>query len=678
MCYMRFLKLISLLVILNVSFLCLSGCCILKQNKQEITELPEKELHLSRQDVAFARALANYASGILNQNSNPGHAVTNYLNALKLSPGEQVIYTTLANYYFQQKKPDKAVEIMEQACEENPSSFTAHLRLAMVAEKAGQLDKARQEYKKAVKLEPENYKPYIQLSSIYLKQGNQTNAFACLEQCLGQVENKTPVYRLLGDLHAQKQKAAAGKIKRRHLEQAIHYYQQADTPPHDELWLAYLERLADVCVVNNNIKQAVNCLNTILKHRPDNVEIQKKLILCYIQDNKRRKAVELLKKLEKQQGENPEIQYYLGQLYEKIGDKKQAIFHLTNVCEAGPSNPMPYLQLAALYGMNEPEKAIQTLKTGLKYTQESPRLLEFLAQMYHAHDQLEKSLKAYRRLETIVGETNDEQVTDFFIINYAAVARERGLNQKAMSLYKKAISQNTFVMQPYIELASLYLEESKENKAIETMEKAVQIMPDNPFAQYYLGVFYNFAREFDRALRQFKKTEQTAEHFPDIFNADFYYNYGAACERTGDFVKAEELLHKSIKLDPENANALNYLAYMWAEQNRNLDLGLIFIRHALDNDPENGAFLDTQAWLYYKKKDYDKALEIIKWAIFFINDDPKIAEHMGDILYALKEPDQAGQWWLYSLKLDSRNQELKEKMLLHNIEIPQPLSNINQ
>ncbi|KKU44508.1 MAG: Pyridine nucleotide-disulfide oxidoreductase, partial [Microgenomates group bacterium GW2011_GWA2_46_7] len=74
-----------------------------------------------------------------------------------------------------------------------------------------------------------------------------------------------------------------------------------------------------------------------------------------------------------------------------------------------------------------------------------------------------------------------------------------------------------------------------------------------------------------------------------------------------------------FELGPDNPEALNYLGYIYAEENRNLDEAEQLVKKALDIDPDNGAYLDSLGWVYYKKgvftlRTLKDAIEIKKYA----------------------------------------------------------------
>ena len=60
---------------------------------------------------------------------------------------------------------------------------------------------------------------------------------------------------------------------------------------------------------------------------------------------------------------------------------------------------------------------------------------------------------------------------------------------------------------------------------------------------------------------------------------------------------------------PRMRMALNYLGYMLADRDTRLDEALGYIRRAVALDPQNGAYLDSLGWVYYKMGNYDLAEE---------------------------------------------------------------------
>jgi len=83
--------------------------------------------------------------------------------------------------------------------------------------------------------------------------------------------------------------------------------------------------------------------------------------------------------------------------------------------------------------------------------------------------------------------------------------------------------------------------------------------------------------------------------------------------------------------DPQAAATLNYLGYMNADRGVKLDESLSFIKQALTLEPNNGAYLDSLGWAYFKLGKYDLAEENLNKAAVHMGSDPTVQEHLGDL-----------------------------------------------
>ncbi|MDE6578799.1 MAG: tetratricopeptide repeat protein [Muribaculaceae bacterium] len=118
---------------------------------------------------------------------------------------------------------------------------------------------------------------------------------------------------------------------------------------------------------------------------------------------------------------------------------------------------------------------------------------------------------------------------------------------------------------------------------------------------------------------------------------------------------------------PDNAMTLNNYAYFLTESDGDLDKALDYISKAITSDPENPTFLDTYAWVLFKRKDFKQALEYQKKAIDIATQKGEelsadYFHHLGDILFMNHEPAEALENWEKAFKLEPENQLLKKKV----------------
>ena len=112
---------------------------------------------------------------------------------------------------------------------------------------------------------------------------------------------------------------------------------------------------------------------------------------------------------------------------------------------------------------------------------------------------------------------------------------------------------------------------------------------------------------------------------------------------------------------------MNNCAYFLACNDRELDHALDLITKAVAGRPDDTTTLDTYAWVLFKRRDYEKAKEIIDRTLEISNDDgdeisAEILEHAGDIYFMLREPEQALEFWKKALATDPDSEILKRKV----------------
>ena len=125
---------------------------------------------------------------------------------------------------------------------------------------------------------------------------------------------------------------------------------------------------------------------------------------------------------------------------------------------------------------------------------------------------------------------------------------------------------------------------------------------------------------------------------------------GAMFEKIKNFDAAESAFRSVLKDDPDNAGALNYLGYMLADRNVRLEEANKLISRAVELDPQNGAYLDSLGWVFYRQNQLDKAADQLRRALEKIGKDPTVHDHLGDVYFKQGKVKEAIAQWQASLK----------------------------
>ena len=146
--------------------------------------------------------------------------------------------------------------------------------------------------------------------------------------------------------------------------------------------------------------------------------------------------------------------------------------------------------------------------------------------------------------------------------------------------------------------------------------------------------------------------------FPD--NTVIVFQLGAVFERAGQFVEAEAAFRRVLDRNPEDAQTLNYLGYMLAERGEQLDESVSLILRALEIDPNNGSYLDSLGWAYFKQDQFELAEPPLRRAGDQLQGNSVVQDHLGDLLYNIERYAEAVVVWERALAGDRDGVDLSE------------------
>ncbi|MDD5521092.1 MAG: tetratricopeptide repeat protein [Kiritimatiellae bacterium] len=350
--------------------------------------------------------------------------------------------------------------------------------------------------------------------------------------------------------------------------------------------------------------------------------------------------------------------------YLSLKETDKAIEALKKACLKSPGNSQPLIDLAvACEKTGRMGEAITYFREAIKVSPRMDGLYRELALIYF---QQKKNKEALNLLKEGIAKVSPPDAIVTFCFNFGKLHESVGLEDHAIEFYKLAGTSKKQWPDPFIRIAAIYMKNNIP-KALQTIDHALKTMPNEPKLLFLLGLLYSADKQFEKAIEAFKRTEKTVETAGTEsekakLNPVFYINYGSAFEKDGKYSKAEEVFRKCINMYPDSHEVLNYLAYMWAERGEKLEEGLKHVNKAIELNPDNGAYIDTLGWIYYKQKKYDKALEQIQKARELIKNDPTITEHLGDIYFALNDKQKALLHWKQSFIMDQNNKSLVEKL----------------
>ena len=170
--------------------------------------------------------------------------------------------------------------------------------------------------------------------------------------------------------------------------------------------------------------------------------------------------------------------------------------------------------------------------------------------------------------------------------------------------------------------------------------------------------FYKNSKQYEEAIEYYSMV--IASLNDEDIKSDLLYRRGGSYERMGEYKKADKDLLESLKINPDDAYVLNYLAYSWLERNYKIDEAIIMLEDAYALKSNDPYIIDSIGWAYYLVEDYVKAEKFLKRAVELMPDDPIVNDHYGDILWKLNRKIQARYFWANALEMEDIKKEMLE------------------
>jgi len=234
----------------------------------------------------------------------------------------------------------------------------------------------------------------------------------------------------------------------------------------------------------------------------------------------------------------------------------------------------------------------------------------------------------------------------------------------ALEKFEKALLLSDNDPRLYLEVVDLCLKADKPDRGAWWLAQAREKFNRLPELPFYESQLLGYLLRWEEALHAMDlAADLAAQYQPSFLTAEFYFHYGVMAERAGQHAKAVGHFLSCLEVDGDHAASLNYLAYMWAEQGENLVVAEDYVRRALEQEPQNPAYLDSLGWVLYQQGRYEEALSSLEEAVgHSLQPDPTIVEHLGDVLVKLGRPEEAVTSWQRVLGVEGVSAEVAVKI----------------
>lgn len=193
--------------------------------------------------------------------------------------------------------------------------------------------------------------------------------------------------------------------------------------------------------------------------------------------------------------------------------------------------------------------------------------------------------------------------------------------------------------------------------ALRSAHRAVEMAPDTATTWVLLGTLLQENERFAEAIGVWRSV---LDRFPDEEGLEMELAF--CLDRSGDTAGAEAVMRAVLERRPDDPAVLNFLGYLLADRNLKLDEAAELVRRALEYEPDNGAFVDSMGWVYYRLGRLQDAREQLERAERLTGGDPIVHEHLGDVYRDLQLLDLARDQYRRSLARDGSNDRVRAKL----------------
>lgn len=169
--------------------------------------------------------------------------------------------------------------------------------------------------------------------------------------------------------------------------------------------------------------------------------------------------------------------------------------------------------------------------------------------------------------------------------------------------------------------------------------------------QFALGDMLRMEDRFDEAEVAYTAAIELQTEVSEDDWVLFFYR-GIAHEQSDDWVAAEADFRRSLQLNAEQPQVLNYLGYGLVDRGEKLDEALAMIERAVAADPNKGYIIDSLAWAYFRLGRYEEALAPMERASLLEPVDPVVTDHLGDVYWMVGRKLEAEFQWHRALSFD--------------------------
>jgi tetratricopeptide (TPR) repeat protein len=573
-------------------------------------------------------------------------SIDSYKKALELRPNSPAIMERLAEIYAKSQRIREAVAEAQLVLKADADNVDAHRLLARVYVRnlgdmsggPGQeenLARAVEQFQAILKIQPDDAFSALWLARLYRFENKHDDAEKVLRGVLNHDADNGQALEQLSQLLVDEGRS----------QDAIDLLEKAagDTSSPEAFDL-----LGDAYTQQKNYAKAESAYRKAVDEDPDDPGHRHGLAQSLLSQDKYVEALEQYTKLSQLEPGTAENYLRMAQLDRRQGKLDDAEASLLRAKQLSPGSIEVLYNEALLYeDENRYDDAVKVLTdaiSGVKKNQSGTDdnsnalaiLYEQLGQAYQQARKYPEAIQTFQEMEKLGPDS--QKRAELLLI---AVYRDNRQIDLAIAQARKALDASPKDPGLTVSLAMLYGEKSDPAQGIKILQGLLQGNEADQEIYIDIAQVQERGKLYADAEQSAQKAEQLARDQDGKETA--WYMLGAIYERQKKFDLAEQQFKRVLDASPNNAAVLNYYGYMLANRGIRLEEAASLIQQAVQQDPNNGAFLDSLGWAFYKQNKLTEAEQYLQKAVDRDGHDPTILSHLADVYIKLGQNERAAE-----------------------------------
>lgn len=524
---------------------------------------------------------------------------------------------TQADYYFSLGESfsldgnhQKAVEAFKMVLVYDPDSARVHLRLSAEYVKLGMVSEALEQAQISVQKDPKFADGHLLLGGLLSTMKIYDKALDEYQKVLKIDPQNTEAPLYIGAVYAEQKK----------YDKAVKFFQElGNNDNFSTPWVAYyyVGRVRSEQEGKVHQKESEQAYQKAIELKPDYVEAVLALGGVYTANGQDDKAITIYRNYQREYGPNVHLADILAHKYMEQ-EKYDLAYEQLQILENYADDTLDAKMKMALILIEQKKfkDAVVKLKDVLRQVPESDKIRFYLAAVYEETNQTDDAIEHFLKIPAgsqFYGESR---------VHAAYLYKQEKKMDEALSVSKEAIEARQDVPQLYAVYASILDEKGNDKEAKKVLTTALEKFPDNVQLVFFMGTVQDRLGEKDQVVATMKKV---------------------------------------VEMDPNHVQGLNYLAFTYAESDKNLEDAEKLARRALEIEPNDGFIQDTLGWVLYKRGDVKASIKFLEAAVKNQPNESIIAEHLGDAYYKNQLVEKARLMYRHAAELES--DETKSKAI---------------